>query len=223
MMKRINKWLKKLLLKDHISEFSFDQKYAINTFGYYDLEAMNNNEQLQEHGHDYQGTPIKILQYLIDKVPANLPAMTFIDYGAGMGRTLFLASEIGFKQIIGIEYCEEFYQQLSKNIQDSTLSQALKERMKAIQIDAVDFKLPQGDCILYFFNPFDEALLKPVINHIVDSYSNNPREIYVIYYNPWYRGEFDKIANFKVVSEGNLRFKSLFYKYYKYVIYKVKS
>lgn len=216
-------FLRNIISKDHLTESSFDKKYSIDTSGYYDLETMDVDIATQEHGHDYQGTPITVLKELIDQIPEDPSSFTFIDYGSGLGRTLFNALELGFNKIIGIEYCEEFYQKSIRNINTSHLPEKNKRQLHVIHMDASEYLPPETDCILYFFNPFDEQLLSKTIKNIQKSYLNNPRKIYVIYYNPWYRNIMDDTEELEVVAERDLKNKSFYYKYYSYVIYQLRN
>ncbi len=218
----INK-LKHLFAKDHLSERNFDQKYNIQTDGYYGLEDMNVDRAMKEHGHDYQGTPLVIFERILKKIPGDRNQQTFIDFGSGLGRMLFAALEHDFGKIIGVEYGLELYQKSLANIQESKLSDKDRMKIQVINENATTYSLPDTDAVLYFFNPFDEEILAKVIANITNSIQLSPRILYVIYYNPWYRELMDDNKAFRVVEEGGFRGISSEYKFYEYVIYKIES
>jgi hypothetical protein len=51
-------------------------------------------------------------------------------------------------------------------------------------MDAVAYPLPNECLICYFFNPFDETLITQMLANIRESLLKNPREIFIVYYNP---------------------------------------
>lgn len=213
--------IRNLFAYDQLSDDSFDEKYSIETSGYLELSNQDVDSTMSEHGHDYQGTPVSVLKEIIDKIPVAPAELTFIDYGSGLGRTLFASLEIGFKSIIGIEYCEDFYLQTLKNINESNLSKSDKKKLQVFHQDATSYSLPDEPSVLYFFNPFDEGLMEEVVKKIEASIKKHPRILYLVYYNPWYHSVFDASSEFQIVIKSIIKNRTGNYKYYPYVIYKL--
>ena len=47
-------------------------------------------------------------------------------------------------------------------------------------MDAVEYELPDAPCVLYFYNPFSERVLRRVLASIRGSVAQSPRPIYVV-------------------------------------------
>ena len=50
----------------------------------------------REYGHDYRPTPCALFEWLVGAINYDLSRLTFVDYGAGKGRVLLLASQHPF-------------------------------------------------------------------------------------------------------------------------------
>ena len=63
----------------------------------------------REYGHDYRPTPCALFEWLVGAINYDLSRLTFVDYGAGKGRVLLLASQHPFHAVGGIEFAEELH------------------------------------------------------------------------------------------------------------------
>jgi hypothetical protein len=57
--------------------------------------------------------------------------------------------------------------------------------------DAAEYTFPDGNCVIYLFNPFREAVMQHVLANLERTYSNTRWEVYIIYYNPVLRTMLD--------------------------------
>jgi hypothetical protein len=69
----------------------------------------------------------------------------------------------------------------------------------AVCANAVDFKFPPDNLVLYLFNPFGEATLRTVIANLETSLRETPRRVYVIYVKPVQRRVFDESDCFSLL------------------------
>ncbi len=98
-------------------------------------------------------------------------------------RAIMLAAEFPFKRIVGVEFSEKLHRIAEENIRHFRTATS-KYNVESVCIDAVDFPLPD-DCLLcYFCNPFDATVMAQVLSNIRNSLLRNPREIFIVYYNP---------------------------------------
>lgn len=149
------------------------------------------------YGVDYEPTPSRVFEWLLAELPIEPPDFSFVDFGCGNGRLLLLAAEHGFLRVLGIEFAVEFAEQARERVaaykkQTGTLSEIVCHTM-----DAADFTIPNGPCVIFLFNPFTEPVLGKVICNLEESHRGAPREIYVIYYNPAYARLFDESKLFQ--------------------------
>ena len=92
-----------------------------------------------------------------------------------------------------------------------------------LRIDATSFDPPSDACVLFLFNPFDEVIMARVAARVVESYKRNPRPIFIVYYNPWYRDVLDRAGGLRLIAEGDFGDRSVLLNYYAYAIYRVEA
>ena len=139
-------------------------------------ETLNN----QEHSTFYVPTPIIPFFKLIKKL--QLPGNSvFVDYGAGKGRAMILAAEShNFKKIKGLEFSASLYESAKKNIQTYVQKTGVNI-FELHHIDVIKYQVQPEDNIFYFFNPFNEHILKQCLGKMQSSLNKNPRQAFLIY------------------------------------------
>jgi hypothetical protein len=173
----------------------FDRRYNVKTSS----QAFSWNLRMHSQGDDigteepmYLPTSSLTFRSIMAIFKDDLSDFTFIDYGSGKGRTLFLAAEYPFRKVIGIEFAEELHSLTVQNI-DSYKNPGqqcfdLESRME----DATIVELPAGPCFIYFFNPFEEEAMRKVTARIAASWRASPRKMYLVYYKPKYPGVIEE-------------------------------
>lgn len=108
----------------------------------------------------------------------------FIDFGAGKGRVLLLASSYNFKKIIGVEFTRELYEVMLDNIKKYHSNTQRCHDLQTLCQDATYFDIPKEKCVFFFFNPFKTRTLLDVATNVAQSYLASPRKMYILFYNP---------------------------------------
>lgn len=144
------------------------------------LSILRVPHRLRETGHDYRPSPKRVFEWAIEVIPEPIKRFEFVDYGAGRGRVLLLASHHPFERITGAEIAEELHRDCVLNI-----AQYPRSLMKCREIDcehlsALRLNVPYSDTVFYLNNPFDRSMLERVIDRVVRSYKQEPRRFYVI-------------------------------------------
>ena len=80
---------------------AFDLRYGVHTTGQVPLYRADAPALLNPHYFDYQPTPVRTVRTVLRRLGPDVDSSTFIDFGSGRGRVLLLASELGFRQVIG--------------------------------------------------------------------------------------------------------------------------
>ncbi|MGE5259673.1 MAG: hypothetical protein ACM3MH_02215, partial [Actinomycetota bacterium] len=122
------------------------------------------------HGHDYRPTPCSLFEWTIAAIDYDLSKLTFVDYGAGKGRVLLLASEHPFAAVGGIEFAEELHDDAVMNIAQFPRSRMKCRNVECVLEDASTLGPPEGESVNYFFNPFSRELFAEVLHNLVVSY-----------------------------------------------------
>ena len=94
---------------------------------------------------------------------------------------------------IGIEYDSHIFEAAQENLK--TVHSAVKPQF--VLADAETYGVPEEVNRCWFFNPFSVEILHKVMARILDSYYENPREIFLFFYYP----DDDYIAYLMTVDE----------------------
>jgi hypothetical protein len=162
------------------SERAFDAAHAIDTAGVVHLHTLDIASGNAEHGVRYEPTNPEWFRDLVDWLPIDYEDFVFVDYGAGKGRALVLASEFPFKRIVGVEFSPELAEVAKRNVAAFRSERQQCDDFEVVCIDAVEYEVPDEPCVLYFYNPFAEPILRRVLASIRDSVAARPRPVYVV-------------------------------------------
>jgi SAM-dependent methyltransferase len=161
----------------------FDREHSVKTNYVVELEDLNDPEHAR-FGHRHQPTPAAVLQLILGGLPIQYADFVFVDLGCGMGRAVFLASEFPFRKIIGVEFSAEFHRIAEQN-RASFRSRSQKcTSIEFVCADAAEYSLPAENTVIYLFNPFENPVVRRVVDNIGRSLEKHPREILIVYYNP---------------------------------------
>jgi len=95
---------------------AFDIKYGTDTAGNIPLWQLNVASKNVKLGVRYQPIPEDIFRSSIHRVEVDPSSYVFIDLGCGKARTLIVASQLGFAQVIGVEFARELADVAEKNL-----------------------------------------------------------------------------------------------------------
>ena len=153
-------------------EDTWDATLRIKTSGRDDTGA-------DAHRHPYEPTPYCVLERLADSGFFGEEDVV-LDYGCGKGRVGFFLSGRTGVQTIGIEYDDRIYERAMEN-RKSALSGVKPDFVPA---RAEEYEVPSAVNRCYFFNPFSAELLRKVMARILESWYENPREVFLFFYYP---------------------------------------
>ena len=151
-----------------MSEASWDKKLNIATVGIDDSRA-------DAFRYPYEPTPYSVLERIADSGFLDENSVV-VDYGCGKGRVgFFLNRQLGCKAI-GIEYDERIFAQAMENLRNYR-----GEGISLLNTRAEDYEPREADNF-FFFNPFSVEILRAVLQNILESYYENPREMRLFFY-----------------------------------------
>ena len=151
-------------------EHTWDLTLGIRTTG-------RDESNADQYHHPYEPTPYSVLERLAD---SNLIGRddVILDYGCGKGRVDFFLSHRTGTKSVGIEYDEHIYRMALEN------SFASKAKTDFVLTRAEAYAVPEAVNRCYFFNPFSVEMLRKVMARILESYYENPRELFLFFYYP---------------------------------------
>lgn len=154
------------------NENTWDKLLQIKTTGRDDTNS-------DQYRYPYEPTPYAVLERLA-KSGLIRKKDVVLDYGCGKGRVDFFLSYQTKANTIGVEYDERIYQSALEN-QKTVVS---KGKSNFILARAEEYEVPSQVNRCYFFNPFSVELLRKVMARIIESYYENPRELFMFFYYP---------------------------------------
>ena len=153
-------------------------------------------------GFDYLPIRPALARQALRRLPVrDHSAYTFVDLGSGKGRMLFLAAEYPFHKIQGVEFALELHQQANRNIGAYCSSKRPGVHINSMYIDAVDYCFPDGNLVIYLFNPFGLEVMKKVFANLEASIRKHPSHVVVAFLNP----EFAFVADAMPLLQPYLR------------------
>jgi SAM-dependent methyltransferase len=178
--------------RQRYGDIDFDWEHRVNTTG---ATVTWRTRLLGLLNSPYQPIPPEQFREIMSALRNQLgPAtdfgqFTFIDIGSGKGRALLLASEFGFRRIIGIELLPELDRIARDNVS------AFKSTGSPAQIElfcghATTFDFPAEPTVIFLFNPLREAVLRTFLQNVESSLRQSPRIVYVAYANPIFEQAF---------------------------------
>ena len=181
----------------------FDELYGVDTTGHIHQVKLklNSNDPSYLHAVSYKGSDPKYFRDAIRALPIDYKNFVFIDFGSGKGRAILMASEFPFKKIAGVEFSEELHRIAQDNILRFHSDLLKCDNIQSVCIDAVAYPLPDDCLVCYFYNPFDVTIMAQILLNIRKSLLRNPRDIFIVYYNPRAGHLFDQADFLRRVSK----------------------
>lgn len=108
----------------------------------------------------------------------------FLDLGSGKGRTLLMASDYPFREIIGVELLPSLHRAAQENIAAYKSEKQECFALQSICADASTFEFPSRPMVLYLFNPLPKDALAHALRNFEVSLETSSRKCFVVYHNP---------------------------------------
>lgn len=194
-------------IRFRLEEHAFDRKYSTDTKDLVAASTLDVSEDKLGHAHGYEPTSIRLFNEILQELPISYQDYILVDFGSGKGRTLLLASNFPFKKIIGVEFSPRLNEIACNNIRIYKSESQKCYNLESLCVDANDFEIPDEKAVFYFFNPFDEHVMRAVLSNIKASLKKYPREIFIVYANPVYHELMNQAPFLKFIGEGRGYFK----------------
>lgn len=159
---------------------AFDARHDSDTGGVQRLYTLAIDSPNARYGIDHVASDPDVFAAAMALLDGDLARFHFVDLGSGKGRALLLACDYPFRAITGVEFAAELHDVATHN-----LARRADPRARALLGDATTVDLPEGDLVVYLFNPFEEAIVRAVARRLAAL----PPELDVrlLYVNPRHR------------------------------------
>jgi SAM-dependent methyltransferase len=167
----------------------FDQRYGVETGG-----LIQGSDLKSGHASDvfntayYAMSPSRFQQvmnyWIADETHPGLENYSFVDLGCGKGRAVMMASEFGFREVVGVELHPALARIAEANVATWNRAGRAACPVQIVCQDAAEFVFPSGACLLYLFNPFAAPVVLRIIERIEAEFAARAGMLDLMYFNP---------------------------------------
>ena len=134
----------------------WDSKHGVDTGGRIpvnpvDIEVSGSHAR---SAYDIVSTPPSVFAHVSKFFPTPRADYSYLDIGSGKGRTVLLASELGFQACIGVEFAKFACDVARKNFERYVSKNSHRSPCTVVNSCATKCTFPDGDLVLFFNNPF---------------------------------------------------------------------
>jgi predicted RNA methylase len=206
--------LKPAKRKGRFPQHPFDAEHGTETGGLTPGPELKTGHAHDRHNTAYYGIAPSLFRRLIaqwkqTKPPHALRQYSFIDFGAGKGRAMLLASEFNFKEVVGVELHPELAKKCRRNMRIWHEQHKKTAPLRLLEADATEFVFPAGPCVAYLFNPFGAPVLRRVLKQMEKQFADRKGELDILYVNHEREAVLKQQKNFKQLWRGNIPMSSL--------------
>ena len=128
-------------------------------------------------------------------------AYTYVDLGSGKGRTLFVAAEVPFRAVVGVEFSRPLHERAAANARAYRHRRRRCGPIQPVNVNAVDFAFPDGPLVVYLFNPFGAQTMRRVLDNLAASLRGRPRHVVVVLLWPKCGDQVAAMEGMRLVAE----------------------
>jgi hypothetical protein len=166
------------------ADLAFDRRWGTDTSGGLSTRELGYGDDLAERCRRYDPSSEAMLREPVSALGLDPAQHEFIDYGAGKGRVLMMAMEMGFRHVAGIELSGHLCGIAEANVVTFAAQHPGMSPAEIVAGDATAYR-PSGRSILaYFYNPFDATIMAAVRDRLEETLADGAEAVTVIYANP---------------------------------------
>lgn len=169
-----------------------DVYYGIDTSGFVPAEAIHPDQSLTKKIIPYAGSQPGIVRTALSTIP-NPGEYTFVDIGCGKGRVTIVASEFGFRKIIGVELSSDLVRVARANAEKVTRQYPDRPPIEIVEGDATRFPFPGGKVVVFMYHPFGRELMSQLRSTLESHIASSIEHIFIVYQNPVHGELFDAV------------------------------
>jgi len=115
---------------------------------------------------------------------------------------VLLAMEQPFREVLGVELDPALHEAAQANLRCYRGPRRCG-RVQLLCADATTLPLPEGDVVVFFYNPFVGELLRRFLDHLEARVREQPRRVLLLYSNPVERAQLDARPAFRRCFDGS--------------------
>src|ERR1700678_467975 len=112
---------------------------------------------------------------------------------------MMLASELPFREGVGVEWGGSLYQETGKNLEIWPESGGGLDPMRLAQGDALGLGLPEGLLLIFMYNPFLAPMMRRLLERVEAAAGGRRGEIDLLYVVPQQEAVFGEFPGFELL------------------------
>jgi SAM-dependent methyltransferase len=178
------------------AEYLFDVRRGVRTRGFVRNESALSRLSVGGDGNYYQPIGLSPLRRLVATIPVEPATATFVDLGAGRGRAVLLAAELGFGRVLGIELDPDLAAEGAENVRRWRTGRRGRHSdgqvVDVVAGDAAGFTPPDGPLVIALFNSFGATTLKLLLGRLCEEQRGDAAPLFLAYINPVHEDTFEE-------------------------------
>ncbi len=191
----------------------FDRAHHVDTGGLIYADGLSTGHEHDIHSSGYYATAPSLFRGAMEHwsatlaaSPFRLPDYAFVDIGCGKGRVVLLASEYAFREVFGIELNPHLAAVGRRNLKRWLRSPRACRKVCILHGDALSFPLPDGPVVLFFFNSFEEEMVRLWLDSLVEIAAVHPAPIDLIYLHPEHHEVIAATPGIRILADAEIAF-----------------
>lgn len=186
----------------------FDAQYGTDTGGLIRKPELATGHASDEHVTAYYAVAPSILDSLVDlwlqtKPPFGIERYTFLDVGAGKGRSMLCATLHPFGEVVGVELNPGLAAIARANSETFAAHDSARlAPVRVLEGDVLEVEWPRGPLVVYLFHPFEDPLVRRFLERIEAEFADRPGELDLLYVNAEHGWVVDRFESFERVFFG---------------------
>ena len=199
-----------LAVGDGYTRHPFDLEFGVRTSGLIAGRHLKSGHPHDRHNTAYYGVAPSVFQAMVvrwrrSRSVASIDEFTLVDLGAGMGRAVLLASELPFREVVGVELNPTLTRIARKNAAVWRAAGRARAPMRMVCGDAVEFRFPEGPCAAFLFNPFGAPVLRRLLRTLAKGFAGRAGQLDLLYVNNEQESVLQGQAGFMRLFQGEVR------------------
>jgi SAM-dependent methyltransferase len=199
-----------LAVADGYTRHPFDLEFGVKTSGLIAGRHLKTGHRHDRHNTAYYGVAPSVFHSLLARWRRSRPAallseFSFIDVGSGMGRAVLLASELPFREAVGVELNPTLARIARKNAAAWHALGRARAPIRMVCGDAVEFKFPDGPCLVFLFNPFGAPVLRQLLKRLAKGFPGQPGHLDLLYVNNEHESVLEGLMRFMRLFQGQVK------------------
>jgi len=170
-------------LLSKIADYSFDVRYGTDTGRWVECHDLDLAGPNAPHAVNYAPTRAREFRELLRTMAVPSDGV-FVDFGSGKGRVLLLASDYGFRKVVGVELSPALCETARANVLAYRRRKPAGAPISIVEADAAAYEFCDDETVIFLFNPFGPLVVSAVLDSTRASIARQPRQLWLIYNNP---------------------------------------